>query len=705
MFIKLVITLTLAAFCSVAAAKDYYVSPSGSDSLNGLSPSVNFWSKTGPFKTLTRARNAIRQLKAAGKFNEAITVHVGKGTYQLQSPLEFNDSDSGLPGQEINWVGEQGATIISGGIVLKNCQPYDANSPERVLSCPLDTVTASTIKGEESTRVKGNTPAFEVFVNENRMNLARWPDDGWAFIKTPITEKTKFTAFQKIPQFTGDLSQAQLHIFAGNDTFDQYVGVSTIDFVNNQITLNNEPDYRLIAGRRFYLRNIQSALNAPEEWFYDSINAKLLFIPPVGATPKSIVISSSINLIKITNASHISFSKLTFRHSTGDAVKILNSDSISIDKSELNFTGGLAIRATNSTNITIADNHIHDSGQGGVLISGGDRTTLTSSGNVAENNHIEKYDDILFNNSPAIEIGGVGAHIAHNLIEDGSGNGIFISGNDHIIEKNEIARICQQAADCGAIYSGRNWTYRGNIIRFNSIHDIPGYELNYATLNIPNNIIEYIPNGARGIYIDDAASGFNIFGNILVNSGQMSIHIGGGRDNQIENNVIKTNKYAILIDNRGNYFDWQNMKSTLETMPITSPAWLQRYPNLSAPMLNENWPENNTIRSNVLISTQNVNTNIFLRYFMPRQTNIISNNLAWRSNSTILKADYKILDAGVARGGALWNVWLSEGFEANSRFADPCFNIIGNTIQATCSSSPAYQLGFKNIPTDIGLIN
>jgi hypothetical protein len=683
-------------------AQDFYVSPSGSNVLDGLSPTLNYSTKTGPFKTLTRAQQAIRDLKAAGKFNEAITVHIGKGSYQLSTALEFNDRDSGLPGQEIIWQGEKGATILSGGILLKSCQQFDAANPDKILSCPVSNWILASINGETNTRMLGNTPVYEIFVNEHRMHPARWPDRDWAHIRMPLDPKTRFSVFEEMPQFTGKLSKGQVHIFAGNDTFDQYVGVSTVDLANNQIKLSSETQDKLASGRRFYLQNIEAALDTPEEWFYDRSNNRILLIPPVGITPSNIVISSTKNLIKMRFASHISFSNLTFRHSSGHAIRIDQSDSILLDNLEINNVGGIAIRAPNNTNVTISNNHIHDTGQGGILLSGGDRPTLQDSGNLIENNYIHDYDDVLFNNSPAIDIGGVGVTTSHNLIENSSGNAIVLTGNDHLIEKNEISRICQQSADCGAIHSGRDWTYRGNIIRYNYLHDFSGYELDRASLDITKNILKYVYSGARGIYLDDGVSGFTVFGNILDNANSMSIQMGGGRDNRIENNIIKTNGHAITVDQRWPSFDWNAMRNTLKTMPITSPVWLAKYPELVAPMAHDTWPEGNSIQRNIIISTA-LKSHTF-QYWLPTQGNTLGDNLVWDTNFGI-RVDYKILDhLTTAKSLPSWTDWVNEGIEINSLYADPCLDISGGILSLTCSNSPLDQIGFQTIPSDIGLI-
>ena len=39
-------------------------------------------------------------------------------------------------------------------------------------------------------------------------------------------------------------------------------------------------------------------------------------------------------------------------------------------------------------------------------------------------------------------------------------------GNDHIMEYNHIHHMCWNSSDCGAIHSGRDWTWVGLAIFF-----------------------------------------------------------------------------------------------------------------------------------------------------------------------------------------------------------------------------------------------
>ena len=73
-----------------AQATDFYVNPLGSDEWSGGLNAANTTQTDGPFKTLERAKQAIRRLKKAGGYTEAITVTIADGTYTLSHPLHFS---------------------------------------------------------------------------------------------------------------------------------------------------------------------------------------------------------------------------------------------------------------------------------------------------------------------------------------------------------------------------------------------------------------------------------------------------------------------------------------------------------------------------------------------------------------------------------------------------------------------------------------
>jgi len=352
--------------------------------------------------------------------------------------------------------------------------------------------------------------------------------------------------------------------------------------------------------------------------------------------------------------------------------------------------------------VQLSNSKIHHIGAEGIDVAGGgDRTTLQSSGNVINNNHIHNMGTVLLTRSPGIRISGVGTQVTHNLLEQGAGSAINIEGNDHLIEKNEIHHFCLQTSDCGAIYSGRDWSYRGNAIKSNYIHDIIGYGM--SSVDVAKNQVVYkSPNFSVSVYLDDAASGFEISGNIFDNAGQRVIQLGGGRDNKITNNYINNYDYAIYIDNRWPTFNWNTLQATLDNSPYKTAIWQQKYPELASPMHNKKWPEGNRIERNIIVTPKNWGGSI--RYQIPVDSTFIGDNLVWSTKGTFgFGVDYLLLESNKYVSPANWSQWTAEGIERGSIVADPCVTI-SNKKMTTCPGSPINDIGFVPLATDIGLL-
>jgi len=686
--------ITSLCFSSAVMATDYYVNPNGNDSWAGTLKTANANKTNGPFKTIERAKQAIRNLKQNNTFNDKVNVNIATGLYYLSAPLNFNLTDSGLPDREIVWQGESGAQVtISAGIPI-TCNKRNAT----FWDCPLTKLPASNAYFD-TYRIKGNTPRFELFVNNQKMELARWPDTDWVHIKLPLDKNTQFSAMETLPALTGDIKAAQVHIFAGNDWYDQYIGVDSVNKSANTIKLSATTNYVLDSGRRFYIQNLPSLLNAPGEWIYDAATKKISFVPPAGETPTVSMLSSLPNIIIADGANYLTFKNISFQHSTSTAITIKNSRNIVLDQLDVNSVGGKGVAIVNGENMLLSNSKIHHTGANGVDVAGGDRNTLKASGHVINNNHIHHIGTTILTYAPGIQLAGVGTKVTHNLLEQGGGSAIQITGNEHLIEKNEIHHFCLQASDCGAIYTGRDGSFRGNVIRNNYIHDIIGFGMKSVDV-AKNQVVYQSPDGARGVYLDDGASGFDVSGNIFENAGVMAIQVGGGRDNKIVNNYIKTNDYAIWVDSRWPTYDWNQNQKNLDTSPYKTNIWQDKYPELVLPMHNKKWPEGNKIERNVIVTTNP--SGLSLHYFVPMYSTIIADNLIW-SPTGKLSVLYNILDANSGVRSASWPEWIGQKIEKGSLVADPCV-IIANKKMTTCPASPIKDIGFTPLPTDIGLI-
>ena len=117
----MIVMLALAAgtLCRAAETKsDLYVSTSGSDAWSGTLSRPNSQGTDGPFATLTRARDAVRDLKK--RKSTDILVLVREGTYPLEKTVVFGLQDSAEGDSTVTYAAYPGETpVFSSGREIK----------------------------------------------------------------------------------------------------------------------------------------------------------------------------------------------------------------------------------------------------------------------------------------------------------------------------------------------------------------------------------------------------------------------------------------------------------------------------------------------------------------------------------------------------------------------------------------------------------
>ncbi|MGQ9608925.1 MAG: right-handed parallel beta-helix repeat-containing protein [bacterium] len=583
-----------------------YVAVDGNDSWSGLIPEPKPNTNDGPFATLERAREEIRRLKKAGKMPKGgIIVELKKGTYQRDETFKLGPEDSGTEDSPIIYRAEQGEEVcITGGKSVKNfAKITDPDVLKRIDPQFHSLIFQADLRALGITDYgNANGGGLELFYNNEPMTLSRWPNNG--FIK--ITDlvggdpvDVRGTKGDKIGKFMyeGDRPQrwigekdAWVHGYWFWDWSDQRHKIESIDPEKHIISVC--PPYHHYGYRKgqwFYGYNILAEIDTPGEWYLDREDGILYFMPPSPLEEGNAVVSVLDTLIVMDNVDYVTVSNITFEACRRTAFTINNCNNNLISNCIFRNLGSWAVNISGGKNNKVFGCNIHDTGDGGVSISGGDRRNLEPSNHCVENNHIYRYGRWNRMYQPAISIGGVGNCARHNLIHDAPHMAIFFSGNDHIMEFNEIYNVCYESNDAGAIYSGRDWSMRGTEIRYNYLHDINGFE----------------GKGCVGVYLDDMFCGTKIYGNVFYKV-TMAAFIGGGRDNIIENNIFVDCMPAIHIDARAmnwaSYHVDTTMTENLLNMPYKDDLWARRYPQLVNILEDEPAvPKGNVVARNISI--------------------------------------------------------------------------------------------------------
>lgn len=662
--ILLIVTLYLTG-CS--SKQNIYISPDGNDQNNGT--------KNAPFATLERAKQAIRK-----NSDKPVTIYLREGYYALQQSFTLSGHDisgdnhvliTAFPGEDIH---------LMGGRKINGFKPLD-NQSETARKIPAKFhkyIRQINLKnqgihdfGEITTRGFGRAiqPAgLELFFNGKPMTMARWPNEKWARIKN-VPESLEGKGFEyngNRPSKWRDSPDVWLHGYWKWDWSDSYVKVADIDTINKEI-LTEAPysNYPYTSGKRYYAFNIPEELDTPGEWYLDRKTGILYFWPP--SNPDNAFIYVSLlrkPLVQLKNTNHVTFRNITFEYTCGAGLEIIGgldnliknctlrnigTVAISIGRLEGNF-GNLIYQNTlynadAGTENGVKDCKIYATGEGGIILSGGDRKTLTPGKNFVINNDIYDCSRWVRTYRAGVYMYGVGNIIAHNHIHDLPHTAVFFMGNDHLLEYNEVDHVCMETGDAGAFYLGRDWTQRGSVIRYNYFHHLHGVEGQGGFTDV------------MGVYLDDWASGTTIFGNVFYKAGR-SIMIGGGRDNLVENNIIIDGNPAIHVDARGlgwakYYFDGTNntLFDRLKAVRPDKPPYRDKYPQLSLLLEDEPvLPKGNRIIRNISSGGRWIDllngVNDSLVYFQDNMPDADSSFYSIKKGKLYLKSDPDLYPEG-----------------------------------------------------------
>ena len=642
---RLIAVLLLLAGASASAGPapmKLYVAKAGNDQWSGKLAEPNAERTDGPFATLERAREEIRQIKTKGALpKRGVVVEVRAGRHERSHVFELTAEDSGAPDAPIIYQGQQGKEVrISGGrcvagwkpvrdpAILKRLSPAArANVVELDLKAlgiveygDLGVDVAAHLQRRlaradgQGEYTMGSVPPkpgakrphrLEVFSNDRPMPIARGPNQGHIRIAEKLGKTIRNVRGQKscvegIFRYAGDYPKRWLGEkdawVCGSWSRDWAEQRHKIDTINADTrVLSVRPPYHYYGyrtGHWFYGFNMLVELDKPGEWCIDRENGMLYFWPLEPIANGGVEVSMAPALFTLTDTAHVTIRGLLFEATRGTAVTIANGQQCRVVRCTFRNLGMHAVVVTDGRENGVVGCDMHGMGGGGIYLIGGDRKTLTPAGHYAENNHIHHYGrwDRMYR--PAIVFSGVGLRASHNLIHDAPHSAIIFGGNDHLIEFNEIHSVCYESNDCGAIYAGRDWTLRGHVIRHNYFHHICGR----AGLK------------TKGIYLDDSFAAATVVGNIFYQV-TYAVFLGGGRDNVIDNNVFVDCPSAMHLDARG--LGWQkphiagrlreaNAKGTLRGIRFRDPPYSTRYPKLLTLLEDQPaFPKGNVVRRNI----------------------------------------------------------------------------------------------------------
>lgn len=292
-----------------------YVSPAGNDAWSGSLPTATENRTDGPFKSVARARDAIRRLKAEAAAVGPVTVYLRGGRYELKEPLEFGPADSGSAQAPIIYAAyKDEVPILSAGVKLTGIRDIGGH-----WEVHLPAVR------------HGDWDFSQLFVNGSRRMRSRLPAKGYFYIagsapRASYLQKKHSDAFRYDPRDLHlppreSLLDVEVEVFHFWST--SKLRVAEIKRGQRLVCFTGSTYRNLTAGTRYLVENTQAGLQKPGQWCLVGTKGTLMYIPLPGetiATTKIIaprlpyVLKISGDLDRKQWVQHLVFRGITFAH-------------------------------------------------------------------------------------------------------------------------------------------------------------------------------------------------------------------------------------------------------------------------------------------------------------------------------------------------------------------------------------------------------
>ena len=289
-------------FARAAVQARFYVDPAGSDRDPGT--------LRKPFRTIYRARRAVRLAKARGMSGD-IVVYLRQGRHSLTRPLVLSASDSGEGGSRVvyrNFPGER--PVLSGGreirgwvLVNRKLNVWGARTPRGLRTRQLY------VDGARAVRARGTTPKFWIkapfgYIAGND-SLARWEE--------PDALELVFTKNAGGERGLWLEPRCGVHAIIGTSI------VVDEPCWTNVVTPRPGPFAALPANAvPTAIENAVELLDEPGEWFQSERRGRIYYIPRLGQRMEdaTVIAPRLERLVRGQGVHDVDFRGLGFEHAT-----------------------------------------------------------------------------------------------------------------------------------------------------------------------------------------------------------------------------------------------------------------------------------------------------------------------------------------------------------------------------------------------------
>lgn len=568
------------AMAPSAAEAAFYVAPDGRDAWSGRRAAPAPAKDDGPFATVARARDAVRELRARGEPKGPVVVRISGGTYFLDEPLVFRSEDSGTADAPVIYAAYPGEKpVISGGRPVAGWTRETVGG-RALWTAPLDWKPAG--KDPEA-------PCRQFFVDDRRCPRPRLPKEGfYRMAEVPDTQgKTEWNKGQNRFRFAAGEIKAwkniqDVEVIALHFWVDSRMPLASVDEQDRMATTSKKSVFRLTDDYqprppRYYVENVFEALGAPGEWYWDRAQKKITYWPRPGEDPAKAraVVPRLLSLMRLEGkpaeskfVEHVQFRGLTFSHALDfapapgwpsadvcgpfqaaftcpGALAFAGARSCAVEDCAIVRVGGYGIElGEGCREIRIVGNEIGDLGGGGIKIGEtalrGDEARRTERNRVTDN-HIHD-GGAIFHSAVGVWVGHSGRNLlAHNHVHHFYYSGFSVGwswgykptgSTENEIAYNRVHDIGRgYLNDMGGIYTLGD--AKGTTIHHNVFHDVQsnGY-------------------GGWGIYFDEGTTGIVAEHNVVYRTKSNCFHQHYGKENVVRNNIFALSQEAQIARSR-----------------------------------------------------------------------------------------------------------------------------------------------------------
>ncbi len=305
------------------------------------------------------------------------------------------------------------------------------------------------------------------------------------------------------------------------------------------------PAYPSVNFRGWAVFNMLEEIDKNGEYFIDSKRNKIFIMLADTKGIKRLDFSElSEPFIKLQDINNVELKNIDFAFSRANGVELERVNGVKVDACKFFNLGMYGMKSTtwlknaikvkkfgmntvtfDVFNLKVDNSHFENLGCGGIMVGGGDIKTLTPSGHEIRNSFFKRTTRIDRTYAPGIWFAGFGGVAENNTFVDIDHSAVQFDGCEFKIRRNYFYDVCKRGMDQGAVYSGRNVYYRGNVIEENFF----------------NKISPDCEHHVHAVYIDDCEMNVLIRRNIFCNAGAKkgyAINFNKGIQNKVIENLF-----------------------------------------------------------------------------------------------------------------------------------------------------------------------